>query len=59
MRPPALRGTELAARPKPFGASIFYNRTKRRDAGAIGHRTAPGLGLLSLGVLELWGLGGF
>ena len=26
MRPPALRGTELAARPKPFGASIFDNR---------------------------------
>ena len=29
---PAPRGTELAARPKPFGASIFDNWTKRRIA---------------------------
>ena len=28
----AHRGTEFAARPKPFGASIFDNWTKRRIA---------------------------
>ena len=28
----AHRGTEFAARPKPFGASIFDNWTKRRTA---------------------------
>ena len=50
---PAPRGTELAARPKPFGASIFDNWTKRRDAGATGHRTAPEPVLLSLEALRL------
>ena len=47
------RVTESGTRPKPFGASIFDNWTKRRDAGATGHRTAPEPVLLSLlGVLE-------
>ena len=50
---PAPRGTELAARPKPFGASVFDNWMKRRDAGATGHRTAPEPVLLSLEALRL------